>query len=1117
MNDGMMRLVMLRILQTTLLEQHGVANTIRSLRNFAWATSGLLKRQRERKVSPAKGFFCSIIGWNLQMNLRPPIAIRAIVLTILIAFGSIMFGERQANAQDIPPTSPCTPGIGQTPAGWTDGEGSPDCSTPEEWGATHAWDDAPLPAVPTGDTTFLSMIGGPDYYESILTTMNGLVPGRTYRIPFYAIGRASVAGNRPSACEGLKLTTSGANETIMFPDTTAWEQSVFVFTAVWSSQTLEVAAEGTSNCLISFALGAEVIEIIKTVSEGDKAGDVLTFTMTIENQGIGSLTGVAISEENLVRADGTPLTADSGPTFVSASSGSSEGTLVERETAIYTLTYTLTQEDIDAGGSSNQATAEGTDENGNLFNDISSDTAGVDENPTSVMFPPNPDYDFVKKGELEDANVNRMADGGELINYTFSVENTGNVTLTDIVVEDYKIAVSNSPIASLLPGESNTDLTGAYEIKQEDIDNGFVENLGTATAKDPQGNDIERLSRSVEGVAGEPTTINFETLTRLEVDLIDEWNDTNGNDFPDPGEPIVHTFVARHTGNVTIDNITISSLQNGPNTSGPPPSVPVPSGSLSSFAPGSEDRTTFQTTYELTQADIDAGGIVATATDGAAPNDTPVSDISDKPDETADVDLEGDWEPDDAIPTPLPQNISLALEKHGELQSTDEEFAEAGDTILYTFKVTNDGNVTATDVVPSGPGPRFNGRPGSGELSSFTPASGELGAGESITLEATYTMTQSDIDEAQGIEGGIKKTATARGKGPAGQEVISPEDEAVVDLPGYAITKVTPMAEVARGGRVPYTIRVKSLGLSTDSTITVIDMTPPGLTFVRGSALLNGSSVTPVAEGRKLTFKDVALPGEGEVLIDLELGVTAAAKPGEYVNKAWVEDLSGEVISRVAEATVEVVVEAVFDCGDILGKVFDDRNRNGYQDAGEPGLPGVRIATVKGLLLTADDHGRFHVACADLPDQRIGTNYIMKLDPRSLPSGYRLTTENPRVVRLTAGKASEFMFGASIGRVVRLDLTDAAFVRGAHDLMTEWRHQVSQLINLLEKEPSILRLVYAEGGEGRRLANRRVRALRRLIANEWRDVGRRYQLEIETRVQSAAPRDARSARNAVYK
>ena len=78
------------------------------------------------------------------------------------------------------------------------------------------------------------------------------------------------------------------------------------------------------------------------------------------------------------------------------------------------------------------------------------------------------------------------------------------------------------------------------------------------------------------------------------------------------------------------------------------------------------------------------------------------------------------------------------------------------------------------------------------------------------------------------------------------------------------------------------------------------------------------------------------------------------------------------------------LAEAVFDCGDIIGKVFDDRNRNGYQDEGEPGLPGVRIATVRGLLVTTDPYGRFSVGCADIPDADIGTNFIMKLDARTL-------------------------------------------------------------------------------------------------------------------------------------
>ncbi|WP_163269644.1 hypothetical protein [Chelativorans alearense] len=105
-----------------------------------------------------------------------------------------------------------------------------------------------------------------------------------------------------------------------------------------------------------------------------------------------------------------------------------------------------------------------------------------------------------------------------------------------------------------------------------------------------------------------------------------------------------------------------------------------------------------------------------------------------------------------------------------------------------------------------------------------------------------------------------------------------------------------------------------------------------------------------------------------------------------------------------------------FGCSDVIGTVFDDRNGNGYQDAGEQGLPGVRLATVRGWLVTTDAHGRFHVVCANEEAGRIGSAFIMKLDARTLPTGYRLTTENPRAVRLTAAKTAKLNFGASIGR-----------------------------------------------------------------------------------------------------
>jgi len=216
-------------------------------------------------------------------------------------------------------------------------------------------------------------------------------------------------------------------------------------------------------------------------------------------------------------------------------------------------------------------------------------------------------------------------------------------------------------------------------------------------------------------------------------------------------------------------------------------------------------------------------------------------------------------------------------------------------------------------------------------------------------------------------------------------------------------------------------------------------------------------------------------------------------------------------ISNTATATVRVVADPTLDCTDLIGKVFDDANLNGYQDTGELALPAVRVVTARGLQVTTDQHGRYHIACAVVPNETRGSNFIVKLDERSLPTGYRITTENPRVVRATRGKVIEANFGAGIHRVVRLDVADEAFMSGSQtDLAPEWQSGISQLIEQLEQQPSLLRLVYILGEEGdKSLAEARLDALKDQIKRLWDDnAGRRlnegeekkdrYDLEVET-------------------
>jgi uncharacterized repeat protein (TIGR01451 family) len=65
---------------------------------------------------------------------------------------------------------------------------------------------------------------------------------------------------------------------------------------------------------------------------------------------------------------------------------------------------------------------------------------------------------------------------GDVITYTFTVENTGNVTLSDISISDALpglSAISPATIATLAPG-ATTSFTATYTITQTDLDNGSV-------------------------------------------------------------------------------------------------------------------------------------------------------------------------------------------------------------------------------------------------------------------------------------------------------------------------------------------------------------------------------------------------------------------------------------------------------------------------------------------------------------------------------------------------------------------------------------------------------------------------------------------------------------------
>lgn len=340
--------------------------------------------------------------------------------------------------------------------------------------------------------------------------------------------------------------------------------------------------------------------------------------------------------------------------------------------------------------------------------------------------------------------------------------------------------------------------------------------------------------------------------------------------------------------------------------------------------------------------------------------------------------------------------------------------------------------------------------------------------------------------------------------GPGSKNIINNHIPLDPILGGAIVmTKTTPKVNVVRGEMVPYVLTATNTLTSTLVNVAVEDQIPPGFKYVKGSSQVEGVPREPTVNGRRLAWNDLTLNPGQKLTFKMLLVVGTGVGYNEYVNQTWaMNQIANSRISNMATATVRVVADPTFECSDLIGTVYDDKNRNGYQDQGEPGLPGVRVATPKGWLVTTDNHGRYHIACADVPNEMRGGNFIVKVDERTLPSGYRVVTENPRVVRLSQGRLVKANFGASIHRVVRLDLTPDAF--DGKQLKPGYQEQMSNVLQALHAEPSILRIAYRMPvGEKPKVARQRIKSVTTWVKKNWEPQECCYDLQLEEEIVPA--------------
>ncbi len=272
------------------------------------------------------------------------------------------------------------------------------------------------------------------------------------------------------------------------------------------------------------------MQLIKTVSaSGNLLDEVIEYDMEITNTGNTILENVEVIDAN---ADTGSITYPGGLSNIP--------TMMPGTSVVVTAIHTITQDDIDLGYVENSASTIADSPSGikgdvNDVSDAGDDTietpngdGSTDNDPTNdptvTLIETNPNLALTKTGVYVDVNNDGLPNVGDEIHYTFTIENTGNVDITDIIIEDPLLGIEvNGGSIDLEIGEIDTNnFTATYVLTREDVLLGSVSNQATAMGLDPKGDDVMDLSddptNTTDVDIDDDGDAEDETITIIEMD-----------------------------------------------------------------------------------------------------------------------------------------------------------------------------------------------------------------------------------------------------------------------------------------------------------------------------------------------------------------------------------------------------------------------------------------------------------------------------------------------------------------------------------------------------------------------------------------------------------------------
>ncbi|MEO9863954.1 hypothetical protein, partial [Yoonia sp.] len=244
-------------------------------------------------------------------------------------------------------------------------------------------------------------------------------------------------------------------------------------------------------------------EFEKTLTAGPEpflvVGDTLSYSYLVRNIGSVRISDITVVDDKIANVS---CPAAPGNVLEPVPAGAGAANFLT-----CTGDYIVTQADVDAGEVTNIARANGTPEYGEL---------GEVTDQISVFGPPrNSAVTLDKQGSPDPFGA-----AGTTVTYDFTITNTGNTTLTNVVVTDPKLPSLSCTIPSIAPLSVNNTVNTAtcsadYTVLQSDVDN-FVlngttlDNSATVNATGPEAS----VSATATDLLSGPTAAPALTLDK---------------------------------------------------------------------------------------------------------------------------------------------------------------------------------------------------------------------------------------------------------------------------------------------------------------------------------------------------------------------------------------------------------------------------------------------------------------------------------------------------------------------------------------------------------------------------------------------------------------------------